>query len=231
MAAKLGKLAIFGSSVWISKKLNCSWISLHFWNQGVSPWGEPCIPYHTRSSMLFCGPFQKEIQHPLQPAELASSPFGPREWWIFCFKKHFQQLCRVLNFSSGPFQKEIQLPLQPAEFSTLVHFQHPPAQEWEKLFSQTFLTLWPKLFCKQPCDWLINRGWGKFSTLWHIQHPTEPAEVQHPLGVLNSAPYRACWKCFLKQKIHHSLGPKGDEANSAGCRGCWIFFWNGPLVL
>ena len=28
----------------------------------------------------FSGPFQKEIQHPLQPAELASSPFGPREW-------------------------------------------------------------------------------------------------------------------------------------------------------
>ena len=29
---------------------------------------------------LISGPFQKEIQHPLQPAELASSPFGPREW-------------------------------------------------------------------------------------------------------------------------------------------------------
>ena len=34
----------------------------------------------------------------------------------------------------GPFQKEILHPLQPAEFSTLVHFQHPPAQEWGKLF-------------------------------------------------------------------------------------------------
>ena len=28
----------------------------------------------------FSGPFQKEIQHLLQPAELASSPFGPRGW-------------------------------------------------------------------------------------------------------------------------------------------------------
>ena len=87
-----------------------------------------------------------------------------------------------------------------------------------------------KTFCKQQCDWLINRGWGKFITLWHIQHPTEPAEFPHPLGVLNSAPYRACWKCFLKQKIHHCLVPKGDEANSAGCRRWWIPFWNGPKV-
>ena len=35
---------------------------------------------------------------------------------------------RVMHIS-GPFQKEIQHPLQPAEFSTLMHFQHPPAQE------------------------------------------------------------------------------------------------------
>ena len=64
-------------------------------------------------------------------------------------------------------------------------------------------------------------------------------KIQHPLthsapyrACWSSAPfgYRACWKCFLKQKIHHSLGPNGDEANSAGCRGCWISFWNGPLV-
>ena len=136
------------------------------------------------------------------------------DWSVARFRKKFSTLCslhRVLN--SAPL----------CIFSTLLH------KSEENCFTNIPHPL-TKTFCKQPCDWLINRGWGKFSTLWHIQHPTEPAEVQHPLGVLNSAPYRACWKCFLKQKIHHSLGPKGDEANSAGCRGCWISFWNGPQV-
>ena len=71
-------------------------------------------------------------------------------------------------------------------------------------------------FCKPPCDWLINRGWGKFLTLWHIPPPTEPEECSAPFGGAESSRYRACWKCFLKQKIHHPLGPKGDETNSAG---------------
>ena len=75
-------------------------------------------------------------------------------------------------------------------------------------------------FCKPPCDWLIN-----------IPHPTEPEESSAPFGAAASSPYRACWKCFLKQKIHHSLGPKGDETNSAGIRGWGISLWNSLLVM
>ena len=127
------------------------------------------------------------------------------------FRKKFSTLCSLLNSASLCIFSTL---LQKSEENCFTNIPHP-------------LT---KTFCKQPCDWLINRGWRNFSTLWHIQYPTEPAEVQYPLGVLNSA-YRACWKCFLKQKIYHSLGPKADEANSAGCRGCWISFWNGPLYL
>ena len=60
-----------------------------------------------------------EIQHPLQPAELASSPFGPREWWIFLFQEAFSAgsvgcwMCqRVLNFPHPLFISQSQGCLQ-----------------------------------------------------------------------------------------------------------------------
>ena len=87
-----------------------------------------------------------------------------------------------------------------------------------------------KTFCKQQCDWLINRV----------------RKIHHPLT--HSAPYRACWistpfggaefitlQSLLKMLVETKNSPlstvwKGDEANSAGCRGWWIPFWNGPKV-
>ena len=106
-----------------------------------------------------------------------------------CFRKKFSTLC---SLNSAPL----------CIFSTLLH------KSEENCFTNIPHPL-TKTFCKQPCDWLINRGWGKFSTLWHIQHPTEPAEIQHPLGMLNSAPYRELSKSdlqTLKIWLVHFLG-------------------------
>ena len=60
-------------------------------------------------------------------------------------------------------------------FSTLLH------KSEENCFTNIPHPL-NKFFCKQPCDWLIKQRVRK---------------IQHPL--IHSAPYRACWKCFLKK--------------------------------
>ena len=97
------------------------------------------------------------------------------------FRKKFSTLHRVLN--SAPL----------CIFSTLLH------KSEENCFTNIPHPL-TKTFCKQPCDWLINRGWGKFSTLWHIQHPTEPAEVQHPLGGAKFSTLQSLLKMLLETK-------------------------------
>ena len=88
-------------------------------------------------------------------------------------------------------------------------------------------------FCKPPCDWLINRGWGKFLILSHIPNPAEPEDCSLQFGGCESWHWR-CWeKCFSYSwpsdifltlqsimRIHHCLrvaNPHhaGGEANSS----------------
>ena len=96
-------------------------------------------------------------------------------------------------------------------------FFSPSCTRVRKTVSQTFLTFWPKLFCKPPCDWLINRGCGKFLTLWHIPHPTEPEEFQHPLGVLNPHPTKpaenASWNRYSTPLHNRGWGIKIQQAS------------------
>ena len=64
-------------------------------------------------------------------------------------------------------------------FTTLLYFHHPHAPEWWNLFHK-HANKFSQTFCKPPCDWLINRGWWKFTTLWQFHHPTKPGEFHHP---------------------------------------------------